>query len=316
MTPELALAAMLGGLPVTKKEKLAAKLESLDISELRELVKEAGVNLDSGFSEELAMAKLATVSSWGRELAQEHYAKVKEAISKEFVAKAAKSTLGKLSPAAGQIRAGQFGGKMDALSHKANLKNKFTPPTTISGHLGAVNRQSSRDVASDTVSRLAPKVGLRKSAGIGGSILAAGKGLVGKAAPVAKQFMGASMGTRAAIGAAGGGAVGAVGGALKTPQQGQSRLGNMATGAVGGAAVGGALGAGAQKIQAGGSKVMSAIRKPVTQGATPNAPTRVLNGKVTQSPVPPVPPPGAKNVSPIPLNNPVIPQRNTMFQRQ
>ena len=77
MTPEMKLAESLGGIPSTPNEKLAEAIRELSLEELKELMKEAGVVIDTRQEKvAAAMEKIAMADRWGRELAHAHFEKV------------------------------------------------------------------------------------------------------------------------------------------------------------------------------------------------------------------------------------------------
>jgi hypothetical protein len=100
MTPEQQLAQILGSLPTTQQEKLAASFSSMSIQQLREvLTKEAGVVKNKTKNSEMeklsAIEKIALADEWGRSLARTHHeALVKAAAMPAAIGNMASRALG------------------------------------------------------------------------------------------------------------------------------------------------------------------------------------------------------------------------------
>ena len=76
MNAEMTLAQMLGSLPTTKIEKIAAELSSLSVAELDALASADGESfIDSAAKEILFHEKFSMADEWGRELAQHDFEK-------------------------------------------------------------------------------------------------------------------------------------------------------------------------------------------------------------------------------------------------
>lgn len=226
-------------------EEVIESFESMTVDQLDEFVKNGG---EGSFIGQLALSqqneweeKTAMAVKMGMEMA-------KESVSKEFVAKAAKSTLGKLSPRESLSRATKFRNSMQRISDK----NANTPVTKE--NLELFNRQMQRELKRDdaviAVNRADIERGLpgksKTSAGVMGNLWSAGKAFMGTGAGKA---LGGAVGRGAGIGALAGGGLGAARGLIKNPGfdpatgQQRSRLGAAAKGAIGGAALGAAGGA-------------------------------------------------------------------------